>query len=157
VDLESLAGAPRRTLERLFCAGSCPDADGLVGWEFHGFSPWLPARAVRFQRFVKGFFRGAGSVEGYNLFCSQRDWRRRGNRHGFYVVQPASGRRDGALVFDYRASERNRRLNPERLFRDFVVQPDPDNPDLLLGKAYLKVGPAVPTSFFVLERDRPVA
>lgn len=161
MDLSDLGRTPRRALERLFAAGSLPDIDGLVGWEFRGFIPWVPAKAVRFQKFVKGFFRSpdtpSGCAEGYNLFCSQRDWRRRGRRHGFYRIEPATGKFEGALLFDYAASERNSSANPERLFRDFVVHPDPDNEDLLLGKAFLKIGPLVPTAFFVLERDREVA
>jgi len=39
--------------------------------------------------------------------------------------------------------------------RDYVVQPDPADPDLLLGKAYLALGPfRVPSNFFVIERLR---
>jgi hypothetical protein len=39
--------------------------------------------------------------------------------------------------------------------RDYLVQVDPKDPDLFLGKAYYAVGPArVFTNFFVLERHR---
>jgi len=41
----------------------------------------------------------------------------------------------------------------ERQLRDFLVKPDPSNPDLLIGRAYLEIGGAqVPSSYFVLER-----
>jgi hypothetical protein len=107
-------------------------------------------------------FGGAGGPEGYNVICSQRDWSRRRVRgkplrHGWYTVRAASGRRSGCVELDYSASPRNAKLNPERLLRHFVVQPDPANPDLLLGKAYVKVGALVPVAFFVLERDRRIA
>ena len=37
--------------------------------------------------------------------------------------------------------------------RDFLVQPDPNEPDVFLGKAYASLGPVtLPVSFFVLQR-----
>jgi hypothetical protein len=37
--------------------------------------------------------------------------------------------------------------------RDYIVQVYPDNADLLLGKAYLALGPLrIPAGFFILER-----
>jgi hypothetical protein len=39
--------------------------------------------------------------------------------------------------------------------RDYIVQVYPDDPDLLLGKAYLAFGSLrIPVSFFVLQRLR---
>lgn len=162
MDLLGLARLPRRELERVFAAGEAPDIEGLVGWEFRGYNPPAFARALGIQRFVKGFFRGEappGEAEGYNMFASQRDWTPRtlrGHtwRHGFYLVRPARGRHAGTLELDYGASRRNAAVNPERLLRDYVVQPDPDNPHLLLGKAYLAMGALMPVSFFLLERER---
>lgn len=160
-DLGDLRGASRRTLERLFCAGTAPDPDDLVGWEFRGTIPATLARTLRLNRFVKGFFRDddtpPGEAVGYNSFCGQRSWRRVGPRHGYFRVRPAVGRHEGSLLFDYADTPRNAAWNPERLFRDFVVHPDPENRDLVLGKAYLKVGPLVPASFFILDRDRKIA
>ncbi len=47
--------------------------------------------------------------------------------------------------------------NPEKVIRDYLIQPDPENPDLYLGYAYLALGPVtVPFGFFVLERFAPV-
>jgi hypothetical protein len=41
------------------------------------------------------------------------------------------------------------------VLRDYVVQPDPRNPDVLLGKAFLAIGPMrFYSNFFVLERLR---
>ena len=43
--------------------------------------------------------------------------------------------------------------DPSQVLRDYVVQVDPDNRDLYLGKAYVAAGPLrIPTSFFIIER-----
>ena len=49
----------------------------------------------------------------------------------------------------------NAAFDPTQVLRDYVVQVDPKNPDLLLGKAYGAIGPLhIPTNFFILERFR---
>jgi hypothetical protein len=56
-------------------------------------------------------------------------------------------------LLDYQRGPIGSPLHPGRVLKDFVVQLDPEDPDLLLGKAYAKVGPlSVFVSFFVLER-----
>lgn len=147
--------------------GVAPDLDGLVGWEFRGYNPPFFARLLGFQKFIKGFARDAeGKVYGYNLFVEDArggpdaPWVARGDggpdtRHGFYdlvPLDPATGV-DGVLL-DY-GSGRNAWYNPEGLIRDQLVQVTPGNPDLLLGKAFLQIGPGrVYSNFFVLERLR---
>ncbi len=60
------------------------------------------------------------------------------------------------ILLDYGASPRNHRLAPERVLRDYLVQPYADDPDLLLGKAYLAFGSwRVASNFFVLGRLSP--
>lgn len=159
--LGELTALPRRALERLFCAGTAPSIDDLVGWEFRGVNPPALLRAIGAGRFVKGFVRGELGAEGYNVLCSQGDWRRRrfrgrDLRHSWFRLVEASGRRAGCVLLDYAASARTARLSPARLFRDFLVHPDPDDRDVLLGKAYVQLGRLVPVSFFLLERDRPI-
>ena len=45
--------------------------------------------------------------------------------------------------------------NPVGWLRDYLVRVNPGSDDLLLGKAYLAVGPArAPLGFFLLERRR---
>lgn len=155
MDIEELSSAGRRRLERLFAAGSMPDVDALLGWQFRGVVTSKVARAVRYKRFVKRLYDGEQGAEGYNVLCRNRDGiprriRGREMRHGWFVARPARGRRAGTLLFDYSAAPQNARANPERLVRDFVVHPDPRNGDLLLGKAFVA---RVPVAFFVLERD----
>lgn len=159
--LRELAELSRPALERLHCAGTRPAVDDLVGWEFRGVNPPRFLQAVGAGRFVKGFAPGDLGAEGYNVLCSQRDWRRRrfrgrDLRHSWFRLVPAGGRHEGCVLLDYAAAERNPRFTPARLFRDFLVHPDPDDTDVLLGKAYLQLGRLVPLSFFLLERDRPI-
>lgn len=48
-------------------------------------------------------------------------------------------------------------LHPVRMLRDYLVQPDPDNPDLYLGKSYFAVGPLrLAPTFFLLERYKRI-
>ena len=67
----------------------------------------------------------------------------------------AGGRDDRypqALLLDYGCG-RNPAFDPSALLRDYLVQVDPRDPDLLLGHAFLALGPArVAAGYFVLER-----
>jgi hypothetical protein len=78
-------------------------------------------------------------------------------RHAFYRVYKVQrvevdNAYPHALLLNYGLGA-NPRWNPARLLRDYLVQVDPENPDLLLGKATfaLRAVRAFP-SFFVLER-----
>jgi hypothetical protein len=172
----ALARAPRPALERAMRRGSTPELDALVGWEFRGINatpdgaPPL-ARLAGIQKFVKGVFRSGDDpdlVMGYNCPVIQNvldgRWQTRPSdteprRFGFYTVAPVDPtRRDNlylhALLLDY-GQGGNPAWDPSRGLRDYLVQVDPDNPDLLLGKAYAAIGPArVPVGYFVLERWR---
>ena len=167
----ALARLGNDELERVFHRGVTPDAQGLVGWEFRGHNtpPWF--RLLGIQKFVKGFFTdGDGGVWGYNSPVVQdgveRPWRIKPSddqpkRFGFYTVAPVdAAAKDNrylhALLLDY-GRGRNPRLDPSAGLRDYLVQVERDDADLLLGKAYYALGPLrVPTfSFFVLDRHRP--
>jgi hypothetical protein len=166
----ALERAAWRDLERTFVRGATPDLDLLVGWEFRGINHPNWARAVGIKKFVKGFFRNDdGRVMGYNCPVEQNvldgRWRTKPDditpkRFGFYEVAPVDAtRRDNAylhaVLLDYGRGG-NQRLDPTRGLRDYLVQVDPANPDLYLGKAYYALGPIrLATSFFILERFRP--
>lgn len=159
--IRELAELGRPALERLFCAGTEPALEDLIGWEWHGTNPPAFLQKIGFERFVKGFFDAGRGAEGYNVLCSQRDWARRrfrgrDARHSYFRLVATGAGRPGCVLLDYAASERNPKLTPARLFRDFLVHPDPEDRDVLLGKAYLQGGTLVPLSFFLLERDRPI-
>lgn len=146
-------------LRALMDAGSAPSQDALAGWEFRGWNhpPLLALLGIR--KFVKGFFRGDG-LEGYNRPPRQdsfdSEWTGAGKPFGFYTVGAPKApdlRLPHALLLDYGASPRNAAWKPERFLRDYLVQPDPAEPDVFLGLATLALGPARPaTNFFLLER-----
>ena len=61
-----------------------------------------------------------------------------------------------AILLDYGASPRNPPGAVERRLRDYVVQPDPANPNLLLGKAYFAFGNCrLASNFFIIGRLGP--
>lgn len=136
------------------------------------------------QRFAKGFYQAAGEAPpssggkllGYNVDIHRggldEEWREKPSaeapkRRGFYVVYPpGEGPRpvrdyDHALFLDYTArSDKNGVFDGGPLYgdgglKDFLVQVDPDDDTLFLGKAYMRVPPlTVPAGFFVVQRWR---
>jgi hypothetical protein len=156
-------------LEVVFLRGVTPIYEQLVGWEFRGTNtpPWM--RLIANKKFVKGMFQNAaGEVYGYNCPCVQNrldePWITRPSdsapdRFGFYKVVPVDATaRDNkylhALLLDY-GQGGGALYDVTKGLRDYLVQVDPSDPDLFLGKAYYAVGPArVFTNFFVLERHR---
>ncbi len=165
---ETLAVALGPELEAILRAGTPPDRAGLCGFEFRGWNTPFFAPLAGIQKFKKGFFADSdvgGRVRGYNRDVRQEGglagpWIEKGTggakAYGFYDVEPQTGGRyPNSVLLNY-GCDRNPRFNPIRLLRDYVVQVDPDNPDLLLGKAYLGLPGAWPVvSWFVLERLGP--
>jgi len=164
-----LERASHRDLELAFVRGETPDLDRLVGWEFRGINHPAWARIAGIKKFVKGFYRGEdGRVMGYNCPVVQNvldgRWHTKPSdtapkRFGFYQVAPVDPTaRDNeylhAVLLDY-GKGGNKRWDPSSGLRDYLVQVDPDNPDLFLGKAYYALGPLrVHSNFFILERLR---
>jgi hypothetical protein len=155
-----------RELEAVFQRGTTPDIDQLAGWEFRGTNTPSFAKLLGIKKFIKGFYRRGGDVWGYNTPVEQNGihepWLARPSqtaprRFGFYTVTPVDPTsRDNhylhSVLLDYGRGD-NPRTDPSRTLRDYVVQVDPDDPDLYLGKAYVAAGPLrVPTSFFLIER-----
>lgn len=136
------------------------------------------------QRFAKGFYQapgeappsGGGKLLGYNVQIQrgglEDEWLGKPTpesprRHGFYAVYPpGEGPRpvrdyEQALFLDYTARrDKNGVFDGGPLYgdgglKDFLVQPDPEDDTLFLGKAYMRVPPLlVPAGFFVLQRWR---
>lgn len=168
-----LRDASNGQLETIMRTGTAPSFDGLVGWEFGGGNTPRIFRLIGIRKFVKGFFEGPPRaisgpepfIQGYNIDV-------RGNadeephllqpspekpkRYGFYRVhRVVEGSRDdnypNALLLDYGLGG-NGIFGPP--LRDYLVQVYPDDPDLLLGKAYLNIlGLRIPANFFVLKRS----
>lgn len=166
---EQLCRMSNPELEALLKAGKGPAPEALAGYEWRGFNrpPWAALLGIR--KFIKGFFAKDGGVEGYNIPARQNafsePWIQKPSpeapkRFAFYRVRAVEAGEDSlypnATLLDYGASPRNLSIHPARLLRDYVVQPDPANPDLMLGKAYVAFGLLrIPATFFILERLRP--
>lgn len=166
---EALCEASEQTLEKVLRYGLSPKREELEGYEFRGKNPPFFARLLGIQKFIKGFFDHQGQLFGYNVPVVQdrstRVWRalpehERPKRFGFFEVAPVElqsrdNKYPNAWLLDYGKGQ-NPAYDPSQVLRDYIIQVEPGNPQLLLGKATLKLGPArVATNFFVLERLRP--
>ncbi len=156
-----LERASRPELDRVFQRG--------VNTQFVAIRTSAWAKWVGIKKFTKGFFRDHdGQVHGYNVPIVQGRlddaWVAKPDDHaprrfGFFLVTPVDpSARDNAylhaLLLDYGRGG-NKPWDPSRGLRDYVVQVDADNPDVLLGRAFYAVGPArLETNFFILERHR---
>jgi hypothetical protein len=162
-----LCSASNAELEAILQSALAPDFNRLAGFEWRGANMSALPRLLGLQKFIKGFFYDGDQPAGYNVKVRQNgldaEWIEsaspgRPRRFGFYLVCPAQSTETDriyprALVLDYGASPHNPPFRIERSLRDYLVQPDPDNPDVLLGKAYFAIGSArLPSNFFVLER-----
>lgn len=160
--------------ETIMRTGTAPTFESLVGWEFRGANGSVLTRLIGIRKFAKGFYEGADRsakgptphIHGYNVIVRQNADEaphlyspsdEKPHRHGYYRVHaPVPGARDSyypnALLLDYGLGG-NGPFGPP--LRDYLVQVYPDNPDLLLGKAYVALGPIrIPVGFFILERYR---
>jgi hypothetical protein len=160
-------------LERIFRASSGPEPMALSGYEWRGFNTPRWTKLLGIQKFIKGFLVSDGAVEGYNIRVRQNGlsgaWQQLPSpdapaTFGYFTVKRvgADGGRalyPGSTLLNYGESRRNRWYRIDdmsmRVLRDFVVQPDPKNPDLMIGKAYMQLGPIrLYSNFFVIERLR---
>ncbi|MEW6439586.1 MAG: hypothetical protein AB1640_01505 [bacterium] len=170
---ESLARSADRDLEYVMRRGGTPELEGLVGYDFKGYNLPLITQVLGFRKFKKGFFLDegqsveGGEISGYNMVVEQDGldaaWTAKPSesdprRHSFFRVYKVRHSEldslyPAALLLNYSMGS-NPLWNPARTLRDYLVQVDPANPNLLLGKAYVALGTlrAFP-SFFVLERQ----
>lgn len=154
-------------LEEVFKKGITPDFKKLAGWEFRGYNVTPVAKLLGIQKFKKGFYYKNEQPFGYNIPVVQNrfwaDWEclpdnQEPKRFGFYSVKKVNpsekeNKEPHALILNYGDGENS--LFDGKFLRDYLVQVDPDNPDLYLGKAYIALGPMrVFSNFFVLERHR---
>lgn len=178
---QELARSSGRELEKLLAAGRAPALESLKGFEFDGanvgFWADLPFTVTLLgignKKFRKGFYQGpdrdpggpAPFIQGYNVLIAQdsvdKPWSplpapEKPKRFGFYRVHsPVAGSRDAkypnALLLDY--SRGGNGFSTTVFLRDYIAQVDPADPDLLVGKAYLALGPIrIFGSYFLLRR-----
>lgn len=157
-EFHRLATATPRDLDAVMRRGQAPDPRPLAGAEFRGLNTARWLAGLRMQQFVKGFEERDGAVRGYNRRVPQDGrWASPGERFAFFTVGPVDpAARDNhyldALLLDYRAGS-DRGLDPARRIRDYLVRVVPGSDDLLLGRAFLALGPFRPSpTYFVLER-----
>ena len=166
-----LARSDRAELALVIRGGAQPDIAALAGWEYRGMNLGTGPRLLGIRKFIKGFCRpAAGEAFGYNLRARQNApedvWLPQpggGERpFGFYrIAQVVPGSRDtrypNALFLDYGRGG-NGRFAVTGLIRDYLVRVAPGSDELLLGKAFLAVGPLrLPVGYFILERDAETA
>jgi hypothetical protein len=160
------------TREAIMRNGIAPSFESLAGWEFRGANASLATRLIGIRKFVKGFYEGddrdavgpTPHIHGYNIVVVQNaddahhayhPSDEQPKRHGYYrahsvVTHARDAYYPNALLLDYSLGG-NGPFGPP--LRDYLVQVYPDNPDLLLGKAYVALVPIrIPVGFFVLER-----
>ena len=161
-----LASASRAERREVFEAGEAPDAAVLTGYEYRGVNTVWFAPLLGIRKFVKAFFTADERVYGCNSPAEQNglleEWLLKPSedeprRFGFYLIEaPAKRRHPHAMLLDYGRGG-NSFFQPARLLRDYVVRVSAGSDELLLGKAYLALGPLqLPVSYFVLARRRPL-
>jgi hypothetical protein len=169
--VQDLAALSHGELERVFVAGDTPSFDALSGWEFRGYNHPKLMSLLGIRKFIKYFFRTErGTMMGCNTPVVQNglagDWIAKPGedapkRFGFYTVAPVEPEaRDNAylhaLLLNYGRGG-NKLWDPSQVLRDYMVRVERGSDELLLGKAYLALGPARPRSnFFILERRRQI-
>lgn len=167
-----LCTASKAQLEERLAGAKGPRLEALSGDEFRGFNVLAPHERLVMAilgnlRFIKCFFPaadGSGQLVGYNLKVKNggldEPWSTVPNeekpaRLGHYKVyatrnRPGENLYPNAVFLDYAQPENN--LFSGSTIDDYLVQPDPENPDLLLGKALTHLGVLTPATYFVLER-----
>jgi hypothetical protein len=166
-----LASGPKSELDRVFATGEQPSFPSIAGYEFRGFNQPRFMSLLGIRKFVKVFFKSADGLDfGCNTPVEQNglgaDWLPRPNpdnpkRFGFFSVGPVElprpSRHPEALLLDYGRGH-NKIYELSRFLRDYLVRVDAGSDELLLGKAYLVLGPVhLPVGYFLLERQRPIA
>lgn len=148
----------RAVHEELFRRGTLPDMNAIDGWQYQGWNLSLTALLMGIRRFTKGLQSNTSApgapieLSGYNLWIKQQGgptatWVPSApHRHGFYKVSPAAqsatdNKHPQALLLDYGRGG-NPWYQPSQVLRDYVVQVYPDDPTLLIGKAYVALGGA---------------
>ena len=155
-----LIAASNGELDFIFRHGIMPNLETMLGYEFDGYNTAAIAVLIG-RKFIKGFRLEHGIPKGYNLKAEQNGviepWIPKGGAFGFFDIYPAKddkrfNRYQNALLFNYGTDGRNGLFTGKGL-RDYVVQPYHENSDVLLGKAYMVLGPFAPfVSWFVLRK-----
>ncbi|MDP3275784.1 MAG: hypothetical protein Q8Q09_11350 [Deltaproteobacteria bacterium] len=171
----AIYGKTHDQLDAIMREGTAPSFDSLLGWEFDGLNVGAIPGLLGIRKFRKGFYKGSARtafgpepfIQGYNTPIRSnpidqphvaQPSESSPKRFGFYRVHPSAlnpefSRYPNALLLDYGLGANG--LDPSRFLRDYLVQVTPENPDILLGKAYLDLGLVHPfAGFFILRRQQ---
>jgi hypothetical protein len=156
-------------LGQLMVAGGTPAIDELIGYEYRGYNIQAATKFLGTRKFKKGFFgnAGEGHAWGYNMPVTQNGkaepWLAVPNeenpqRYFFFGVLPAGApgydkRYAHSLIIDYSLWGDYFFLNPARYTVDYMIYPNPDNRDLMVGKSDFVNGPVrFFLGYFIIER-----
>jgi hypothetical protein len=169
---KKIARLHNSALEATMVRGETPSLPALVGYEYLGYNLAPATDLLGIRKFIKAFFEVPdGLVFGCNTPVAQNGlhgpWKARPSeaaprRYAFFSVSPVEPEaRDNeylhALLLNY-AHGGNPLFDPSALLRDYLVRCVPSSDDLLLGKAYMALGPArIVAGYFVRERYRPLS
>lgn len=170
-----ISGLDNAGRDAVMRAGTAPPFEDLLGWEFAGTNTLVLTSLIGIRKFKKGFYEGPARAEGgpepfiqgYNVTVKQNGV---GKPH---IATPSEEAPHRADFFRVHAIDEDTRHNrypnslllhygyggngraPSRMLRDYLVRVNPDDRDLLLGKAYLAPGSGrgFVLSYFVLERN----
>jgi hypothetical protein len=166
---ESLMAVDNARLEQFMHGGGTPTLADVVGYEFRGFNLQRLTVLIGTRKFKKGFYGHPeeGHIWGYNVRVVQNKLSEpwialpsdaNPKRLLFFKVFPAQpGGRDSdyanSLVVDYSKWSGYSVVSPSRYLVDYLVFPDPQNRDLILGISYFAIARARTfAGYFILER-----
>ncbi len=167
---EELTRLKKKDLDRIMEEGAVPEISTAVGYDFKGWNLNPITKLSKTLKFKKGFFGqpGLDHAWGYNVPVQQNKfdepWIAEPNeenprRYFFYKVLRAFSegnyKHPRSMIIDYRKWDGYFFLNPAKYVVDYMIHPDPDNTDLMIGKSYLKtfLGEFF-LGYFILERQK---
>lgn len=160
----------RTQLDELLHRGSTPKIEEVIGYEFRGYNLQAATKIIGTRKFKKGFYAAEAAANhawGFNMPIVQNGknapWQAVPNevnprRYFFFKVLPAGApgyerRLAHTLIVDYSKWRGYFVLNPARYTVDYLVHPDPENRDLLVGRSDFVMGPIrFFMGYFILER-----
>ncbi len=165
---EELAKLNTKQMDALMLIGGTPTMEDVLGYEYRGYNMNAGTVILGTRKFKKGFFGDVAKNHawGYNVLVKQNnmsepwlakpDEQNPGRKYFFKLLPAGSGcdaRYDHSLFVDYASSGEYFILHPTRYTVDYLVYPDPENHDLMLGKSDAVIGPIrLPLGYFILER-----
>jgi len=165
-----LWGSKNSHLKSLMANSQKPDKASLEGLEFLGLNVGFLSGLIGRRKFIKTFYMKS---YGYGRFFTGNNFIVQQNKptdeyvlirkndqpipEGYFLVEYAGlnnrwHRFPQSALLNYGRAD-NAWYELPGLLRDYLVQPYPDNPNILLGMAYIALGPlTLPGGFFILER-----